>query len=406
VQELLDLDTALTRLLERTESVAASETLDLASAAGRVAAVDIAAPMSLPPFPSSAMDGYAVHGDDFTGAPPHELDVQGVSLAGAPFATALGRGRAVRVFTGAAMPSGADTVILQEDTYSEADRIFTTETPGIARHVREIGNDVHEGDVLISAGQRLGPFQVAWLRACGLTEVQVFCRPRVAVFATGDELIEAGQPLADGQIYESNRRVLAELMRPLPVEVLDLGILPDDVDVLRRELERAAADADVIITSGGVSVGDADYVKDVVQAIGRLEFWKLALKPGKPLAYGHIGNATFFGLPGNPVSTIVTFLLVAKPALQKWAGMMPDPVVRITAELATAITHSPGRAEYQRGTLTFSSDGPVVASTGDQGSNRLGSFRGANCLIEVPRDSGDIAAGAPVSVLPFAGLLS
>jgi len=407
VQQLLDLDTALALLLDRLEPPRTdSETVALHATRNRVTAVDVAAPVSLPPFTSSAMDGYAVRTADFSGDPPHPLDVQGASLAGAPAKQSLSPNSAVRIFTGAAVPEGADAIILQEDTYTETNRLFTTQTPAPGQHIRAIGNDVHEGELLIPRGEPLGPFQQAWLSACGIQELAVVPKLRVSIFATGDELVEPGRPLAYGQIYESNRHVLAELMFDLPVAIQDLGILPDDPDTLRTALGAAAQRSDVILTSGGVSVGDADHVKAVVESIGQLEFWKLALKPGKPIAYGSIGDAAFFGLPGNPVSTIVTFLLIVKPALQALSGMHPQPILRLAARLQSPIHHSAGRAEYQRGVLALHRDGATVTSTGDQGSNRLGSFRNANCLIEVPKTEGDLSPGASVQVLPFFGLLN
>ena len=406
MQQLLDLDTALALLLDRlAQPRSDSETVALNATRNRVTAEDVSAPVSLPPFTSSAMDGYAVRSADFVAEPPHRLDVRGASLAGTPAQGPIPPNCAVRIFTGAAVPEGADAIILQEDTYSEADQLFATQTPAAGQHVRAIGNDVHEGEPLLSRGERLGPFQQAWLSACGIQELAVIPRLRVSIFATGDELIEPGQALAPGQIYESNRQVLAELMADLPVAIQDLGILPDEPDVLRTALSTAAQRSDVILTSGGVSVGDADHIRAVVESIGQLEFWKLALKPGKPLAYGSIGNAAFFGLPGNPVSTIVTFLLVVKPALQSLSGMKPQPALRLNAQLQSPIRHTTGRAEYQRGTLAQSVGGATVTSTGDQGSNRLGSFRNANCLIEIPKAEGNLEPGCTVQVLPFYGLL-
>jgi molybdopterin molybdotransferase len=406
VQQLLDLDDALNLLLDRLERPRGdSETVALQETRNRVTAQDVLAPVSLPPFTSSAMDGYAVRTADLAAEPPHPLNVRGVSLAGAPAEDPLPQNGAVRIFTGAAVPEGADAVILQEDTYTDEDQLYAAETPAPGQHVRAIGNDVHQGELLVARGERLGPFQQAWLSACGIQELAVTPRLRVSIFATGDELVEPGERLAPGQIYESNRQVLAELMSDLPVAIQDLGILPDDPEILRADLSSAAQCSDVILTSGGVSVGDADHIRPVVESIGRLEFWKLALKPGKPLAYGSIGDAAFFGLPGNPVSTIVTFLLVVKPALQSLSGMQPQPTLRLAAQLQSPIRHTVGRAEYQRGTLSHGANGATVASTGDQGSNRIGSFRNANCLIEIPKTEGDLEPGATVQVLPFSGLL-
>jgi molybdopterin molybdotransferase len=255
------------------------------------------------------------------------------------------------------------------------------------------------------AGTRLSPFQLARLAACGMPQVSVRKPLRLTVFSTGDELRDPGQPLADGQIYDANRLLIRHLLAGMPLQVADLGILPDDPARIRTALAAAAADTDVLLTSGGVSVGDADHVRAVVESLGELRFWRIAIKPGKPVAHGRIGRTVFFGLPGNPVSTVVTLLLLVKPALWWLAGGPSDAPPRMSAVLADAIEHSPGRAEFQRGRLEQRAGAAVVQVCGDQSSNRLSSFAGANCLICVPRHAGRLEAGMQVEVLPFSGIL-
>jgi molybdopterin molybdotransferase len=265
---------------------------------------------------------------------------------------------------------------------------------------------VARGAPLCEAGRRLGPFDLAWFTACGLTTIDVRAKLRVALFSTGDELRSAGEPLQTGQIYDANRFVLQQLLRDAPVALTDLGILPDDPTRIEATLRDAAAAHDAVLTSGGVSVGDADYVRDIVERLGRIEFWKIAIKPGKPFAYGRIGDCHFFGLPGNPVSTIVTFLLLVKPILAQLAGANAEVPPTVPAQLEIDVAHDKGRVEYQRGTFANVAGKLVVAPTSDQSSNRIGSFRGANCLIEIPRDCGNLARGSNVAILPLTGLLS
>jgi molybdopterin molybdotransferase len=303
------------------------------------------------------------------------------------------------------MPARCDTVVIQEHVQREGANIVLQVRPIMHTNVRPPGHDIEKNAVLANAGLQLGPFDLAWLTACGLICVNVHPRIRLALFSTGDELRNAGDTLRPGQIYDANRFVLHQLLRGSPVVVDDLGILPDDPKVIEATLRTAAAHHDVVMTSGGVSVGDADYVRDIVARLGRIEFWKIAIKPGKPLAYGRIGDCHFFGLPGNPVSTIVTFLMLVKPILATLAGTHRDPPLTVAATLMRDIEHEPGRVEYQRGTYSIDTQRISVQPTSDQSSNRIGSFRGANCLIEVPRGSADLARGSSVSILPLTGLL-
>jgi molybdopterin molybdotransferase len=409
-REFLGLDEALALLRTTVDPLTAQpETVSLHGAANRVVARTVHSPMDVPPFPASAMDGYAVCTRDpaFAGEPPYRIAVYGESRAGLPFAETPRIDHAVRIFTGAVMPAGCDAVVIQENVQRDGATIVLTQRPQPRANMRPPGHDIALGAELLREGTQLGAFDLAWLAACGLQTVLVRRKIRLALFSTGDELRSAGDTLRFGQIYDSNRFVLRQLLRGAPVEIEDLGILPDDPHIIEETLRKAAAEHDVVMTSGGVSVGDADYVRDIVMRLGRIEFWKIAIKPGKPLAYGRIGNCHFFGLPGNPVSTIVTFLMLVKPVLASLAGARVDPPLRVAATLAADIAHEPGRVEYQRATYSYDARNALyVQPTSDQSSNRIGSFHSANCLIEVPRTSGNLGHGSTVEILPFAGLLS
>ena len=408
-RQFLGLDDALATLRATVQAPdATSEAIPIVTAANRIVARSVAAPIDVPPFAASAMDGYAVCAADpiFRGDAPFALTVHGESRAGLPFVEAAPVDQAVRIFTGAVMPTRCDSVVIQEDVERIGDSIRLSVRPRAGANVRPPGHDVGRGAVLCDAGARLGPFDLAWLTACGLTTIDVRAKVRLALFSTGDELRNAGDSLAIGQIYDANRFVLQQLLRDAPVVVTDLGILPDDPDRIEATLRDAAAHHDAVLTSGGVSVGDADYVRTIVERLGRIEFWKIAIKPGKPFAYGRVGDCHFFGLPGNPVSTIVTFLMLVKPILAQLAGGRADAPPTVPAVLAVDVAHDRGRVEYQRGAFTNVEGRLVVEPTSDQSSNRIGSFRGANCLIEIPRDSGDLARGDAVAILPLTGLLS
>lgn len=400
---MISFDEALARLLPLAEPIEAEE-VALADAHGRVLAQDLAALVSAPPANVSAMDGYAVREADLA-ALPATLTVIGESFAGQGHAGALSPGSCVRIFTGAPVPADLDAVVIQENCTVEGERIRIDAPVAAGDNIRPAGHDIAAGQRLLDRGRRLNAFDVGWLAACGIAEVDVHARPVVGLFSTGDELIDAGTVPRPGQIFDSNRRTLISLLAPLPVAVEDFGIVPDRRERIRAVLEQADAECDVVLTTGGVSVGDADWVKDVVSEIGHLYIWKLNIKPGKPLAYGRLSRAAFFGLPGNPVSTIVTALMLALPAIERLCGSEPSPPLALPATLRGTIRRQPGREEFQRGRLSVGNDGLQVAATGDQSSNRLASFADANCLIRIPKDWGDVADGSQVRVLPFRGLL-
>ena len=396
---LLNVDVATRRLNDLVRPVDGSEDVDLADARGRVVAQTVLAPVDLPPFDASAMDGYAVSSAGREGYGRKTWRLVDRSLAGRPATASVSDATTIRVFTGAVMPQGADAVVLQEDVRRDGDTVSSAESVQALQHVRSRGHDVRRGATLCAAGTRLTTYHLSWLAACGIAHVRVTRKVRVAVFSTGDELIERGMSLGAGQIYDSNRFSVTMLLRDKAATVTDLGCLPDDRDMIAQALREAARTADLIVTSGGVSVGDADYVKDVVSEVGHVDFWRIALKPGKPLALGRIGDALFFGLPGNPVSTIITYLLFVAPAVDAMGGAVPKPPLALRARMAQDVRHAAGRREYMRGTVCVDGGVPTVSITGDQGSNRLASFADANCLVVIDESVGDLAAGDPVDVL-------
>ena len=356
------------------------------------------------------MDGYAVRADDLEQSQTWSFSLIGESLAGHPFNGELKPGQCVRVFTGAKVPAGADQVLLQEDVSVRTDdRVdFNQHTPA-ERYVRPVGHDIRKGTELARHRHRVNAFDLGALAAAGIDQVTVFKRPVIGVFSSGDELVDPGTPpatLAEGQIYDSNRFTVLQLLHGMPCELLDLGRLPDDADAVAEAFKSAASRCHALVTSGGVSVGDADFITATIEKLGQLEFWRLNLKPGKPMAFGRIGECYIFGLPGNPVSTIVTLLMVAKPAIWHLAGTRDKAPLRVSAELKSPLSHNPGRAEYQRGIFTQTQDGLAVTVTGDQSSNRLSTFHDANCLIEIHKDATDLPVGSLVNVLPFEGLLN
>lgn len=397
----LDLDAALRRILDEVPAPAASERVDIAQALGRVAAEDCLAATDLPPFPASAMDGYAFKWRSDLGG----LRIVGASLAGHPFAGAVGKAEAVRITTGAALPADCDTVAVQEECRVADGMLHMQQQVRRADNVRQTAQDLRRGAVLAARGRRLSPFDIGALAAAGVAAASVFARPRIAVFSSGDELQQPGSALAYGNIYDSNRYAVASMLGQLPVETVNLGVLPDAEAAIAKALRQASGDCRMILTSGGVSVGEADLVKSAIESLGRLRFWRLNLKPGKPLAFGRVGDALLLGLPGNPVSSIITYLLLARPAIEALCGMQPRQPLRVRCELTEAVRHKPGREEYQRGVLSTRDGRARVATTGDQSSNRMSTFAAANCLIRIPKTAGDLASGSVVEALPFWGLL-
>lgn len=399
---------ALQAMLGAVSGVEARARVSLGNAVGRVLAESVTASRPVPGHANSAVDGYALRGADLPGQGAAEFRVVGMAYAGAPHhGEPLRAGEAVRIMTGAVLPRGADSVVMQE-LVSVIDtshiRLEAPCPPG--RNIRMPGEDLPEGAVVLDSGRWLTPADIGLLASLGLAEVSVRRRLRVGVLSTGNELRRLGATLPLGAVYDSNRYQLMAGLQRMGVEVCDLGIARDEPDELRACLQAAAAHLDGIVASGGVSSGAADWVRDVVAGLGHISLWKVAMKPGRPLAFGAIGSTLFFGLPGNPVAALVAFCWFVKPVLEQRMGMSDRPLIPlIAATVETPLRKKPGRMEFQRGILSAMPDGGYrVRTTGDQGSGILRSMSLANGLIVLPERLGPVAAGAAVSVLPFSAV--
>lgn len=399
---LLPLDVALQRILADITPLPRWERLPLKAALGRVLFQPVTATLPLPPFANAAMDGYALRAADAAAPDTIFLKCIGTSWAGSPFHGRLAPGQCVRIFTGALLPEGADSVVMQESVSSSDAGIQLRGPIRPHQHVRWAGEELNVGDAALAKGQRLGPADLALLASLGLGEVTVYAKPRVAFLSTGDELRGIGTPLAAGQIYDSNRYALHGLLSETGAEALDLGVVADDVQALKSALLQAASMADLVLTSGGVSVGEADFVTGVLADIGQVNWWKIAVKPGKPMAYGRIAQAGFFGLPGNPVSVLISFRQLVRPALAKLEGATPQAPLRFSARCRQALPKTAGRQEFQRGLMQRDDSGQWwVEAFNAQGSHLLTGMSRANCLIVLPADCPGVAAGAEVEVEPL-----
>lgn len=399
--KLLSVADALQRIRDTLSPIQGFERLALRDACGHVLAQAVTSPLNVPGYINSAMDGYAIAGEALTGSTA--LSVVGQALAGIPWQGRLEPHQALRIMTGAMLPEGADTVIMQEQTQRDGDTLRIQGEHRIGENVRQIGEDMAVGQVVLAAGKRLGAADLGLLASLGIPEVSVVRRLRVASFSTGDELRSLGETLGPGQIYDSNRYALYGMLQSLNVEHLDMGVIADDRTAIREAFQSAAAIADVVITSGGVSVGEADFVKQTLDELGQVDFWKIRMKPGKPLAFGRLGDAVFFGLPGNPVSTMATFYQIVQPSLRFLQGQSHETPLSLQVRCADKLKKSPGRADYQRGILEMDENGSLqVRTTGHQGSHILSSMSQANCFIVLSADSGHVEAGEMVTVQPFA----
>jgi molybdopterin molybdotransferase len=376
------------------------EVLPVTRALARVLADDVEAPFDVPPADNSAVDGYAVGSADIPSAGTRELDVVGNLAAGAVFDGPLRAGQALRIMTGAPMPAGADTVYPQEVVERAGDRVRVgLIDKGV--NVRMRGEDVEAGGIVIEHGTVLRPQEIGLITSLGIWQVSVHRRPRVALLSTGDEVVEPGTPRRPGQIYDANRFTLRGSVEQCGGDVLDLGIVPDAHDELSARLREAAAMADVVLTSGGVSVGVYDLVREVLAELGTIDFWQVAMQPGRPLAFGRIGDTTFFGLPGNPVASLLAFMLFVRPALWKLGGRRRLFPPTWQARTLEPLRKRAGRREFKRGVLAYHDGGWQVRTTGPQGSGILSSMVAGNCLIVLEEERGDVAAGEPVTVEPF-----
>jgi molybdopterin molybdotransferase len=391
-----------------------TEVLPIAQALGRVLAFDAVSPIDVPAHDNSAMDGYAFAHAHLSADADTPLQVVGTALAGQAWQGTVGAGQCVKIMTGAIMPAGLDTVAPQEMTRALADDrvLIPARTFACGDNRRFQGEDVRRGSAALRRGQRLHPAALGLLASLGVAQVSVMRRLRVAYFSTGNEILSLGEPQREGAVYDSNRYTLMGLLTRLGVELIDLGVVPDDPTRLKAAFEQAAAQADTIVTSGGVSVGEADHTKAMMRELGDVAFWRIAMRPGRPMAVGQMPrpgstrSTILFGLPGNPVAVMVTFLAFVRPALERMMGAAHEPLPLLQAQSQQALRKKPGRTEYQRGIVSLAADGRLqVRTTGQQGSGVLSSMVQANGLIVLPHDSGNVAMGDVVSVMMFGGVI-
>ena len=401
----LSIDAARQRIAKLVSSLTAWHLCPLRDALDRVLHQDIVSPMNVPAHNNSAMDGYAIKSSDINGD-GFSLKQIGTAFAGHPFKGKVDTGECIRIMTGAVLPDDCDTIIMQEQVESNDNVITIHGKHRQGQHVRYAGEDIKTGATVLGAGRRLMPVDLGLIASLGIGEVNVKRRLRVAFFSTGDELKSIGETLEAGDIYDSNRYTLYGMLKRLGIDMLDMGVIPDQKAPLRQALIEASEHADVIITTGGVSVGDADYVRELLAELGQVDFWKIAMKPGRPLAFGQINQALFFGLPGNPVSVMVTFYQFVTPALRKLMGEATQANTTQQVICTDAIRKRPGRFEYQRGILFEDEQGQTkVKITGEQGSGILRSMSMANCFILLEEQCDGVAANTVVTVQPFSGLI-
>ena len=405
--ELKPVDEARHALFQAVSVVPGEGEVALSAARGRVLSADVVARADVPGHNNSAMDGFAVRAADLPEVGSSaEFEIVASAWAGQPATVPVAAGEAVQVTTGAVMPRGADTVVIQERVRRDASRLTVLGGERAHANVRLAGEDIRRGEVALRAGVRLGAAEIGFLASLGVARVAVHRRLRVALFSTGDELValESGRALAAGEVYDSNRYSVTAALADLDVDLVDLGIVADDAEATRKAFERAARDADVVIATGGASVSEADHVARTLREMGEVTFWRVAMRPGRPLASGRVGQAQFFGLPGNPVATLVSYYQFVQPALKKMMGMdeLFPPVFK--ARCQSALKKSAGRVEYQRGVVGQVDGEVVVHTTGRQGAGRLSSMVQANCFIVLHADQSGVETGDWVDVQPFDAL--
>ncbi|MEW5681947.1 MAG: gephyrin-like molybdotransferase Glp [Pseudomonadota bacterium] len=407
-QPMLSAEQAILQMLTEVEPLTQSVSVPLPLALDRVLAQPVVSAINVPGYDNAAMDGYALRASEVR--PNQPLTVAGVALAGHAYTDRVPAGSCVRITTGAVLPAGLDTVVMQEQVeLTQTDvqqQIVCQLVPLSGEHVRRAGEDIAKGAEVFAAGHKLRPADIGLLASIGIANVKVWRQLKVAICSSGDELVPPGQSLPAGHIYDSNRYVVAAMLQRLGVEVIDLGLLPDDPKAIEQAFKQAMTQVDVLITSAGVSVGDADYTRQILHKLGQINFWQVAIKPGKPFAFGKLNNCWFFGLPGNPVAAVVTLEQLVQPVLRKLSGEnVTANVALLSAECEVALKKQPGRMDFQRGWYWQGEHGLKVKTLGSQSSGMLSSIANANCYIVLERDSASLPAGETVSILPFSTLL-
>lgn len=394
---------ALAVIGQKIDAISGFHCVALRNGLGRILAEPIISPMNVPAHRNSAMDGYALRGEDLPTQGRAELQVIGTAFAGRPFAGQLSEGQCIRIMTGAKMPDAADTVVMQERAERSGNTILIDADNRPGQNVRQAGEDILRESLVLESGRRINASQLGLLASLGIAELRVRRRPRVAFFSSGDEVRSIGEVLEEGQIYDSNRYTLHGMLSRLDVEVIDLGVVPDREESISTALQEASQENDLILTSGGISVGEADHVMAAMRRLGTIHFSKVAIKPGRPLTFGHIGNTPFFGLPGNPVAVMTTFLQFVRPAIARMRSEIDLTLPLFETTCRSKLRKSPGRTEFQRGVMHREPDGTwAVRSSGRQGSGVLSSMSDGNCFIVLPEERGSVEPGETVQVQPFA----
>lgn len=403
---LMPVNAAITALLEQTHPVTTTEHVSLSDALHRITATDIVSPINVPSFANSAMDGYAVRIADLEQA--RNLPVAGKSMAGKPFQGPWPAQTCIRIMTGAVIPEGCDAVVMQEQTQVQGDIVTFTSLPKPQQNIRPVGDDIQKHALVLAKGSQLTVREMPLLASLGISQVDVVRKVKVAFFSTGDELRQVGEPLQAGQIYDSNRYTLRTWLSQMHCEPIDLGVIADDKTALKAGFFAAAQQADLIITSGGVSVGEADFTKEVLEEEGQINFWKLAIKPGKPFAFGRLQQTLFCGLPGNPVSALVTLHVLVQPLIAKLAGQQNWQAAPLLPAIAQSrFKKAPGRTDYQRAFYHVNADAQLVVETLDnQSSGAFSSMTKANCFAVLEQHRGAIEAGETVMIEPFTATLT
>lgn len=404
--ESMPVDKARRFIRQYLNPVVEREMLSLQASLGRVLAAPIISPCNVPNHDNSAMDGYALNAADIPAEGEITFRIIGTAFAGRPFDGTVAAGECVRIMTGAVMPTGCDSVVMQEHVQADGDQMRFSGSVKPGQNRRRAGEDLRQGQNVLPIGHLMRPADLGLVASLGIGEVAVYRKLRVAFFSTGDELVGIGRPLQTGEIYDSNRYTIYGMLARLGIEIIDMGVVRDDPQALEDALLLASRSADAILTSGGVSVGEADYMKDLLNKLGQVVFWKVAMKPGRPLAYGKIGDAHFFGLPGNPVAVMVTFYQFVREALLVLMGQ-PEPAIipMLSAVCTEAIRKLPGRTEFQRGILSMNDGNWTVHPIGNQGSGILRSMSEANCFIVLSDACGNVEPGSIVQVQVLEGMV-